>query len=279
MYKPLGKLLKKLPELIRNTLQTATNMMRSSVQKNEDRMHNIRGIIERVGIAIGIILLLKHFSYSLPAQIGLISLTLVFTYVICQTGAEIGLVPFGRFSYIIVVPLLLLFKLTAIQATIACVFFNVCAAAASDLLFDYKTGSFCSIDRKTMYHYQWIGLITTALSVGLILWLLFTNLQLGSAEFFAQRGQTKALLLQSLHFDPRILALGILFSLALKRFKLNMTMVFGGLIMPNSVSIGLALGSLSTLFVKKSTHLQSICAGILAAESLWIVISIISSML
>jgi hypothetical protein len=279
VYKPLGNLLKKLPELVRLTLQTALTMLRSSVHKNDDRMQSIRAIAERIGIAVGLILLLSHFSYSLPAQIGLISLTLLFTHVICQTGAEIGLIPFGRFSYIIVVPLLLIFSLTPLQATIACVFFNVCAAAASDLLFDYKTGSFCAIDRKTMYHYQWVGLIATSLCVGLILWLLFTNLRLGSAEFFAQRGQTKALLLQSLHFDPRILALGFLFGLIIRHFKLNMTMVFGGLIMPNSVSIGLALGSLSTLFIKKSTHLQSICAGILVAESLWIIISIISSML
>ena len=277
-YKPLVKLIKKLPTLTSNFWTTVCEKTTRSHTTN-DRKQLIYKIIEHISIAFGVALLLQHFTYSIPAQIGLICLTLLFTYVICQTGAEIGLIPFGRFSYIIVVPLLLLFKLTALQATITCVFFNVCAATASDLLFDYKTGSLCAIDRKTMYRYQWIGLITAALSVGLILWLLFTNLQLGSADFFAQRGQTKALLLQSLHFDPHIVALGLLFSLALKRFKLNMTMVFGGLIMPNSVTIGLTLGSLSTLFIKKSSHLQSICAGILAAESLWIVISIISSML
>jgi membrane protease YdiL (CAAX protease family) len=158
-----------------------------------------------------------------------------------------------------------------------CVFFNICAAAASDLLFDIKSADLVGISRKKMYQYQWIGLLAASLCIGIILWLLFTHLELGSEALFAQRGKAKALLLQSLNLDSSIVLLGLLFGWILKQFKVNSTMVFGGLVMPNSVTIGLALGSLATLIVKKPEKLQPLSAGILAAESLWIMGSIILS--
>ena len=56
-------------------------------------------------------------------------------------------------------------------------------------------------------------------------------------------------------------------------------MVFGGMIMPNSITFGLVLGSASTLLVKKTEHYQSLCAGVLAAESLWVLIGILAGMI
>lgn len=227
-------------------------------------------------ISIGMIALFSYFKFSLITQIFLLIFTIIATYSINQIGGEIGMIPFGRFSTFIVVPLLFLFNLTSVQATITCVFFNICAATASDLLFDYKTGDLCLIDRKKMYAYQWIGLIATALGIGIFLWLLFTHLELGTEALFAQRGKAKALLLQSLYFDKYIVGLGIVFGWILKKCKVNPTMVFGGLIMPNSISIGLLIGSLGTLLTKNTEKYQPICAGILAAESLWILITILA---
>jgi hypothetical protein len=247
--------------------------IKQQLQKNNGHF------IELAFLTIGIISMLTYFSFSIPAQILLITFAVIATYSINQIGGKIGMIPFGRYSTFIVVPLLLLFKLSAIQATITCVFFNICAAAASDLLFDYKTGELGGLDQKKMYRYQWIGLIATALSIGVILWLLFSHLQLGSEALFAQRGKAKALLLQSLYFDKYIVLMGILFGWVLKKFKLSPTMVFGGLIMPNSVSIGLMIGSLGTLLTKHTEKYQPLCAGILAAESLWILISIVAGML
>jgi len=226
-------------------------------------------------VTLGCIGLLTFYGFSIWAQILLLLFTAVATYSICSISGKIGMVPFGRFSTFIVVPLLLIFRLNPLQTTIVIVFFNICAAAASDLLFDMKSADLVGIDRKKMYHYQWVGLIGTAVCVGFILWLLFTNLQLGSEALFAQRGRAKALLLQSLNMDTTIVLIGVCFGWLLKRFKINSTMVFGGLVMPNGVTIGLAIGSLGTLLVKKQEKLQPLCAGILAAESLWIMGSIL----
>jgi hypothetical protein len=218
---------------------------------------------------------LSWHGFNLGAQVLLISFCAMATYSICSIGGKIGMIPFGRFSTFIVIPLLLMFSLSPLQATIVCVFFNIAAATASDLLFDMKSADMTGISRKKMYGYQWLGLVACAASIGIVLWLLFTNLELGSEALFAQRSKAKALLLQSLHMDANIVLLGIGFGWILKRFKINSTMVFGGLLMPNGITIGLLLGSLGTLLTKKTDRWVSLCAGILAAESLWVMVSIL----
>jgi hypothetical protein len=256
------------------------NTVRSGLHKalTKDNL-SAAGWQECALVLVGSIVLLTYFQFSILTQCTFIVLCLMATYAICQIGCKIGMVPFGRFSTFIVVPLLLLFKLSAIQATIVCVFFNICAATASDLLFDFKTGDMVGIDRKTMYRYQWVGLLATSIGVGLFLWLLCTHLHLGSEALFAQRGKAKALLLQSLHFNHYIVGLGIAFGWLLKKFKINSSMVFGGLIMPSSVTFGLVIGSLGTLLTKNREKYQALAAGSLAAESLWVLLTILAAAL
>lgn len=253
--------------------ESASTLLRHSLFA-EIMSHKIQWLVTLVGSYA----LFSFFEFSALSQVLLILFTILASYSISSIGGKIGLVPFGRFSTFIVIPLLLLFQLTPIQATIAIVFFNICAAASSDLLFDYKIADLTGIKRSDMYLYQWIGLTVTALSIGFFLWLLFTNLTLGSEALFAQRGKAKALLLQSLNFNMIIVGIGVVFGWILKKFKVNPTMVFGGLIMPNSVTIGLIAGSLATKTVSDENTYQPLCAGILAAESLWIIVTILSRM-
>ncbi|MBM3893006.1 hypothetical protein FJ365_01220 [Candidatus Dependentiae bacterium] len=226
-------------------------------------------------LLVSTMLFLYIYDFSITAQLLLLIFSGIAVLSICTIGGKIGMIPFGRYSTFIVVPLFLLFNLSPLQATIVCVFFNIAAAAASDLLFDIKSGDLVGISRCKMYRYQWIGLIGSALCIGMVLWLLFSNLELGSEALFAQRSKAKALLLQSLNLDTTIVFLGICFGWVLKRFKINSTMVFGGLVMPNSVTLGLLIGSLGTLLVKKQERWAPLCAGILAADSLWVMATIL----
>ncbi len=228
-------------------------------------------------LLISTLLFLHIYEFSIMAQLLLLIFSGIAVLSICTIGGKIGMIPFGRYSTFIVVPLFLMFSLSPLQTTIVCVFFNIAAAAASDLLFDIKSADLVGISRRKMYHYQWIGLIGSALCIGMVLWLLFSNLELGSEALFAQRSKAKALLLQSLNLDTTIVFLGICFGWILKRFKINSTMVFGGLVMPNSVTLGLLIGSLGTLLVKKQERWAPLCAGILAADSLWVMASILFS--
>jgi len=216
-----------------------------------------------------------YFKFSLISQVTMLVFMILATYHISIIGGKIGQVQLGRFSTFIMIPMILLFKPSFMQLTMICVFFHVCAATATDLLFDYKTGQFCDLEEKRVHRAQWIGLIAVSLCIGGILWLLFTHLQLGSADLFAQRGKSKALLIQTLSFNQYVIFFGFLYGLILKKFKISPTMTFGGIIMPNSITLCLVLGGLISLLPKDKDRYLPLCSGIFASESLWILISIL----
>ncbi len=218
---------------------------------------------------------LTYFKFSFFSQILLLIFVVLATYQLVYIGGKIGLVTFGRFATFVMLPMMLIFKLDYLQITLLVVFFNVCAAVASDLLFDYKVGQLSGIEFKKIKKYQWIGLFFTAISIGLFLWLLFSTFQIGSPELFAQRGKSRALLIQSLNFDIKILLLGFIYGLILKRFKISPTMVFGGILMPNNLVIGLLIGAVFSYFTKNKESKYSLWSGVFAGESIWILISIL----
>ena len=56
-------------------------------------------------------------------------------------------------------------------------------------------------------------------------------------------------------------------------------MTFGGIIMPNSITLCLVLGGLISLIPKDKERYLPLCSGIFASESLWILISILAKRL
>ena len=51
-------------------------------------------------------------------------------------------------------------------------------------------------------------------------------------------------------------------------------MVFGGIIMPNSISIGLIIGASLSLLTRNKEDYLPFCAGVFASESLWVLAGI-----
>lgn len=229
------------------------------------------------GACVGFIsmafLLLCGFNFF--AGLLFLLLTSVATYHICLMSGHIGMVQFGRFSTFIMIFLFLLFALNPVHLTMICLFFHICAATASDYLFDYNIFRLGGYSKKSLAAYQFFGLLITACSLGLVLWVLFTHLQLGSPELFAQRGKTKALLIQTLSFDPYMLAGGIFYGLTLKRYRISPAMTLGGLLMPSSLVFSLLGGSLLSCLPKKKERFAPLCAGILTGESMFVIASII----
>lgn len=226
-----------------------------------------------VWIACFVFLLVAGFNFF--STIFLLVATSIATYQICSISGHIGMVQFGRFSTFIMIPMILLFSLSSIHLTLICLFFHICAASASDHLFDFNIFRLGNFPTKNLLIYQFIGLIVTALSLGFILWILFTSFQLGSPDLFAQRAQGKALLIQTFSFDGISLFCGLVFGVVLKFFKINPTMALGGLLMPSSIIISLLFGSLISLFFEKSDKSSSLCAGILSGESVWVIVAAI----
>lgn len=237
-----------------------------------------RSLLLTVGVLVGTISLLSWLKFPIIAQIIFLASCVFATHQICLIGGKIGLIQYGRFSTYILIPMFLLFDLSYLQLTIVCVFFNICAATASDMLFDLQTGALAQVSRKKMWLAQWLGLLGVTLTLGAIFYLLFTNLHLGSPDFFAQRSQAKALLLQTLHFDAFVVVFGFLYGFIVKKCGLSPTMVFGGIIMPNSISIGLIIGASLTLLTRSKEDYLPFCAGVFASESFWVLASIFIKM-
>jgi len=68
--------------------------------------------------------------------------------------------------------------------------------------------------------------------------------------------------------------LGFLYGIIIKKCGLSPTMVFGGIIMPNSISIGLIIGASLTLLTKRKSDYLPFCAGVFTSESLWVLAGI-----
>lgn len=225
------------------------------------------------------VMVLKVLGFSLLSQLVLLVLAAIATYQICYLGGKVGLLPFGRFSTFVMVPLMLMFGIThPLQITFLCVFVNIASGVAADLLFDYKVGELCDVQAEQVHRYQWLGLIVTSLCIGFFLWLIFTNFQLGSAELFAQRGKSRALLIQSLTLNPYVMGCGLLFGVILSKLRVNPSLVMGGILMPNGISIGLMLGGFFSKLFKQPENQASFWSGVFACESLWILLGMLTKL-
>ena len=81
-----------------------------------------------------------------------------------------------------------------------------------------------------------------------------------------------------MNFDFYVVGLGFIYGWVLRKLKFNPTMVFGGLLMPNTITIGLAVGAVISYFSKKTQMETSFWSGVFASESLWILLPILLMM-
>lgn len=241
-------------------------------QKQQKNAFNSQFLTLTLSVA-SVCFLMTYAGFSLLCQSSMIILTIAATYFICLFSGRTGLIPFGRFSVFVVLPLFLCFTLSPLQATLVCMIFNICAATASDFIFDYKNKSLCHNKESNHQKLQWVGLVMTALCIGLCLWVLFSTFSIGTECFCAQRSKTKAILLQSFHINYYLLFAGIVFSAILRYFRLSISMIFGGIVMPYNLSLGLALGSAFSYFIVSDDKKTIFCAGMFCTETLWLVIN------
>jgi uncharacterized oligopeptide transporter (OPT) family protein len=231
-----------------------------------------RSVISIIGVAGCFFTVLSYFKLSLLAQIYIIVCSALCAYQIAVIAGKIGMAYLGRFATFVMVPGMLLFGLNAMQVTILAAFVQICGGVATEILFGLKTAQLANLNKKETKAYQVVGLIICSITVSIVFWLLVTNFKLGSPQLFAQRGQTRALLVQAGNFDYYVLALGAFFGFVLKRFKLSPMLVLGGLLMSLPLTLGLVSGGLSTFLVKKKQKWEPLCSGMYAANSLWMVI-------
>lgn len=216
--------------------------------------------------------LLSYFDFSISSQIYLFILTVICTHQLLLIGGKVGIAPMPRFATFVMVPGILLFGFTGIQATIVSVLIEICGGVAVDCMFGRKMAQLARVDRATVVKYQWLGLLISSISLGIVFWLLINHFGLGSDQLFAQRAQTRALLISVSSFDFFAMLLGALYAAFLKEFKVNATLVLGGILMPFDYALLLTLGGLSSYLVHDKEAQYPFWSGMFAASSLWMII-------
>jgi hypothetical protein len=218
-----------------------------------------------------IIAFLTYFQFPVLCQIFLIVATTICTYEICAIAGKIGLAQLGRFATFVMVPAMFLFKLTSVHITFIATFVEVCCGVAVDVLFGRKMARMADTPRNAVRKAQLLGIVVSSIVVGIIFWLLIKRFSLGSCELFAQRSQSRALLVQAGSFNMYILLIGSIFGYMLKYIRMNPMMVLGGLLMPLNVSLGLIIGGFAALCTKNKEEWYPLWSGVFAAHSLWMV--------
>lgn len=229
--------------------------------------------IKSIALALCIgCLVLFYFGFSLLSQIYLVVFSLICAYQLMVVAGKIGMAYLGRFATFVMLPALLLFKLGPLQIAVLSSFVQICGGVASEILFGLKTAELAKINKKETKLFQLFGLFICSITLAFVFWLLVTHLELGSAQLLAQRGKTRALLVQAGNFDYYVLLLGGLFGMLLKRLKISPMLVLGGLLMSLPYTLGLVFGGLSTFFFKDKKKWDPLCSGMYAANALWVVV-------
>jgi len=123
-----------------------------------------------------------------------------------------------------------------------------------------------------MKNFQYLGLVVSSLTVGVVFWLLINHFTLGSSDLFAQRSQARQLLINVKNFDLYVLVVGFVFGYFLKKVRMSPMLVLGGLLMPLNISLGLIIGGLCTLFTKSKEEWYPFWSGVFASNSVWMLI-------
>ena len=229
-------------------------------------------ILEGVAMLLFVVSVLSYAGFGPLAQLYLLAFTFVCTYQIIMIAGKIGLAQLGRFATFVLVPALFIFNLNLVQITLISTFVEVCAGVAVDILFGRKVVQLSGIDKKKAKRYQYLGLLVSALSIGVIFWLLIKQFGLGSPELFAQRSQARALLIHVKQFNYWVVLIGAVYGYALKLLKMSPMLVLGGLLMPLNISLGLVVGGLSTLLVEDKEQWYPFWSGVFAANSIWMLL-------
>ncbi len=218
-------------------------------------------------------LFLWSINFSFISQFYLLLFTALCTYQIAVIGGKTGLAPIGRFATWVMVPFLMLFGFDALQITVVATFVEISGMVVVDTLFGRKMAQLAGLDSKKMALYQIGGLILSALTVGIIFWLLISHFGLGATSpLIAQRCQARALLINAGSFNYIVMLLGVACGFGLKFVKINSTLVLGGLLLPIDFSLLLIIGGLSTYVVKDREAYTPYWSGVFAASALFMLL-------
>jgi len=271
-----------VPQLVKSLvgqLRGKGSRIQGSQSRSSASLQKMRTVVghapEMLGMGILFCMVFSWLSFSWSAQIFVMMGVLVCGYQLMIFMGKVGLAPLGRFATFVMVPGLVIFGFTHLQAIMVAAFVEISGGVAANGLSGQKLGQLARLDKDIVYWMQWLALILCAFMIGGIFWILIQGFGLGGADLVAQKAQSRALLINAYGFDMYALALGVLFGFALKLLKVNASLVLGGLIMPLDWSLLLIVSGLSTYLVKDKEAQYPFWSGVFAASSIWMLLKAI----
>lgn len=236
-------------------------------------------VIEQFLLFVGVMVMLWGIGFLWYQIVYLLLFAAIFSYQMVVIAAKWGMAPLGRFATFVMLPAMLLFKLDIVQIVFVALFVEVCGGVAYDILCGRMIAQKSNVDVVSVKRYQYLGLCVSSMVVGLLFWVLINACQLGSAELFAYKAQSRSLLINALMhgngFNGYVLVLGFLFSFVLSKLSINPLLVLGGLLMPLNLSIGLIFGGMLTYLVKDREQWEPFWSGVFAANSVWMLLRVL----
>lgn len=264
------------PKMLYKTIKKIVSNGRNNFKFNNTTFGLARLHVFELGVLlIFLCAFLSYLEFSLIAQVYLLLFTAMCTYEIASQAGKMGLARLGMFATFVMVPAMLLFNLTMFQIVMIATFVEICGGVAADVLFGRKMAKLAGIAQLQMERYQWLGLLISSLSVGIVFWLLINQFHLGSPELFALKAQNRQLLINAHNFNLYVLAIGFVFGFFLKETKVNPSLVLGGILMPISISLGLIVGGMLTMLTKDKEEWYPLWSGVFAANSVWMLVKAI----
>lgn len=257
-----------LPHILKTTFAQTNNNQLNKTIKNSSIYKNRLALCTIACLLLLQIIFFYFFEFSFLSQLYLLIFTLICTYQVLLIAGKTGLAPFPRFATFVLVPGMLIFGFSAVQIMIVSAFVEICCGVAVDVLFGRKMAKLADMNRAHAIALQLLGLIVSALVIGVIFYVLIQRFGLGSPELVAQRAHARALLVSNQNFDYIIMILGGIFGFSLKCIKMNYLLVIGSLLMQPELSFSLIVGGLLTYLVKNKEAYYPFWSGMFAASSL-----------
>lgn len=208
-------------------------------------------------------------GFSVMQQIYLIVFTVLASFYMAFIAGSIGLAQLGRFATFVMLPAMYLFDLDNFQVVIISTFVSLCTGITVDLLFGYKLGELAQISYKKLVKYQLLGFVVAALAVGIVFWLYIHHFGLGTPELFAQKAQSRSLLIQLNVFDYAVVLCGILYGLLISYFGMSPLLVFGGIVMPSYMVLWLVLAGAVSYFIYNKEQAFPFFFGMYTLHAMW----------
>ncbi len=226
------------------------------------------------------ILLFLNFSFSITEIIALLTISTIVSIEAIVFSGKIGTLPFGRFILLGIIPFFYIFKSSNDKISMACLFIAIVMAAAVASIFDIKLRHKIQAQSNEKVHShltKTILIFCAAAVISLVVIMIFKNIPLGTPAFFAQRSQTRLMLLNALKTEVFI-PWGVGLSLLFHFLKIDTPFFVNGLIMPLPLSLAFMAGNIIkevSIFQNKDKDGDFFFTGFFTAESAFVFISLL----